>query len=1132
MIAIVVAVCMLAAVPASAAEAWFLPYEPDADTLILLHLDAEGEVQPNAGSLEADGVLADGAASTAGMFGGGALLEGAEEEIRVPSGDLRLDVGEPFTVEAWMRPDGTDGNVFSIAINYYLTAHYARGTATFGYRAESFPIRWYSMAGVPWRRGQWQHVALTHNADRVVRLFIDGRLVAETRHADEGTYTEKPGNTHFGSHDGWRDFFRGAFDEIRVSAGVREFAPLLTERVYLDGEAIRLDLGRFDLPRRVAVVQARVLDAAGEELAAFEGPPAEASQPLVSAAQLGEGEGSVEVAFLDAEGQVISRIVRPVAYGGRRATELQRRAEAVEDALTAGRALPDAMVGRRLLAAVSEEIERRSLAQAEQYLQAAERRAQAVTGGEAAYRRTLRRRARAVRDDDVRITMSWAADNAAAALPWAERLGANELVTPHGSADRDGLALWRAEGYHTAMLSSLPMRGSDPDRPDHAQFGYWYMQTPPAEGETVSLTLEAPEWGGLSVSDHFPPAEHWLVVDAATDERMPARRWEYDHPSRTVTMRGAEAGDVFGVYYMIATNRIGDPLYEPFAEHALAELEAEVAPLAGVLETFWYDDLGYAWPGRNPQGGYDWESYTNAARPENQRAFEEETRIEFDPRWLVMPPRTLDVPPEPEYLTWMRWVQERLKPWMRRATDVVHDHGVRTWLYWGDAHVGIEPYLGSLAAANLDEVDKPSGDPVTARALVDLPGGVYRRMRVEWLHSHLVARADGPEVFARRWDRARRGLLMQPPEGLYWMPMPNVTDLSHEAVREAMVEQLAQISDEFRLIARELGRVRGWEGAANVYVVHSWGRQYSWRPWADRVLWHLTDLPVRVRFISFREVIDAGVPDDAHCLFLYGLPGSAWSGGYIWEDERLTAAVEGFVRGGGGLVAVQAPSALEDGWALSGLLGVDGAGSEAMASSRIAVSDDEWIDPGAVKTAREGDGPALVKVAEGVMEGAAVIPGMQETVRAGAVTDDVTVAWGLVDGEQVAPGVTLREVGEGRAAWLAGCSPEYRFSRLLRSIILWASRREEQAGRLDVSGGEELFAWAYPEAGMIALLSTADEPADASVTCDPAIIGAEADATVTDVVTGETLGSAAELSEGLPVRALPHCTRLLRAAGD
>lgn len=293
---------------------------------------------------------------------------------------------------------------------------------------------------------------------------------------------------------------------------------------------------------------------------------------------------------------------------------------------------------------------------------------------------------------------------------------------------------------------------------------------------------------------------------------------------------------------------------------------------------------------------------------------------------------------------------------------------------------------------------------------------------------------------------------------------------------------------------------------------------------------------MRVRFISFRDVIATGVPADADCLFLYGLPGTAWSGGAIWEDERLAQAIGAFVQGGGGLVGLQAPSALDDRWALSDLFGVTGAGEVADAGPMAAYSGDEWIDEAALAQAREVGGAALALATPvSGLEQPSAIAGMTATVSARPVAEDLTVAYALVGaGETATPGMTVREVGQGRAVWLAGWSAEYGFSRLLRSAIFVAAQREGQATRLDVTGGDGLFVYAWPEARIIALVSEAEQPIEATVRCDPVILVMPVlfPGPVTDVVTGERLGTVAQLSDGLTVTAIPHCMRLLRLGGE
>jgi 1,3-beta-galactosyl-N-acetylhexosamine phosphorylase len=1139
-----IAILTLATLCASAAvaeEAWFLPYEPDEHTVALFHFDGEGDTDVSVAEAEIEATLTGGATRAPGVFAGGVELHGTKECVRLNKSEaLMLGNDQPFTIEAWLRPDSADGAFFSLATRYYLRCHYSRGTASFGYRAADFPIHWYPLSGVPWERRAWQHVALTHDEQRQVNLFINGHLVASTEHPDLGDYAEGGGGV-FAAHDGWRDFTAGGLDEIRISNTVRRFAPLLTRTAYLPGEQVRLNLDEVTLPEAVATVAVSVT-AGGAEVFAGQRPAAEASQPLFAAEDLGDGPARATINFLDDEGATIASVAQPLSFVGAQVTDLAARAEACRATLAG--ASPDAeqsRVATLLLDASAAAIEGRDVRSATQYMTAAEEVALSLATGEARYRASLRAHVRAgERDDHLRVTMSWGADDAGAALPWAERIGANELVTTSRSATREGLQLWLDAGYHTAMLSSTPIHTAPRDQPEMAQFGYWYMDTAPAADDAVTLKLKAPSWGGLSVSEFFPPAEYWMVLDQATGEKLPPERWYHDHQARSVTVTGAQAGQVFRVYYMIQTGGIGDPLYEPFAQHGLAELASLIAPLEGVLETYWFDDLAYAWPGSVPQGGYDWESYTNAARPENQRAFTEATGIPFDPRWLVMPPRTLEVPPRDEYLAWMNWVQSGVNKWMARATQVVRDHGMRTWLYWGDTHVGTEPFLGGLEAGRVDEVDKPAADPVTARALVDFPGDTYRRLRVDWLHDHVVGQPSASASLRRKWDRCKRGMLMAPPAGMYWMPMPNLTGQTDEAIREAGVTTLADISDEFRLIGRNLSGQRAYEGGLNLYVVHSWGKQYSWRPWGSRVLWHLTDLPMRVRFISFREVIADGVPDDAHCLLLYGSAGSAWSGGPIWQDERLAQAIEGFVSGGGGVVGLQAPSHVEDPeprWALADVFGITGEGAAGYDPAvGVSLSGDEAVDEEALAAAAAESGLSLVAVADAWPGPPApsFVPGMAGTVRASAVADGVNVAYALRDDEGMSPGAVTREVGEGRAAWLCGYSMDYGFSRLVRSAVFWAAGREAEADRLDVTGGEELFVYAYPEARIVALLSASADSCEATVRCAPEILGLPEDARcrVTDIATGEVLAEAADLAQGLTVTAVPHCTRLLRVSAE
>ncbi|MCZ7601047.1 MAG: LamG domain-containing protein [Gammaproteobacteria bacterium] len=163
---------------------------------------------------------------------------------------IRFGRLEPFTVELWVKPQGRpDGGLWSLGTRWYL--HLGR-FGQFGYRAASFPIR-YSPLGtaLDLPPDTWRHVALTHDANRRVVVYVNGEAVAEVVHADEGDYEKGGPQLHLGSHDGWTQCGAMTVDEVRLSRGVRVYAPLLAQRFLIPGESLQ----PRDAGRRAAVLR-------------------------------------------------------------------------------------------------------------------------------------------------------------------------------------------------------------------------------------------------------------------------------------------------------------------------------------------------------------------------------------------------------------------------------------------------------------------------------------------------------------------------------------------------------------------------------------------------------------------------------------------------------------------------------------------------------------------------------------------------------------------------------------------------------------------------------------------------------------------------------------------------------------
>ncbi len=1127
-----------------AAENWFLPYKPDSQTLALFHLDGDGDEQRSAADANITIKFQKGASHVAGKFGQAADLRGNGQILRLSKHDaLLLKNGQEFTIELWARPElSSNTGLISLATRFYL--HIAAGprTGRFGYRAAAFPIRWYPLSGLKVRRRRWNHIALTHDKNRIARVYVNGALCASAQHKDEGDYAKGAGGT-FGAHDGWRDFFVGQLDEIRISRGVRVFRPLLTRASHIAGESVQLNLDPQSLPKTIAGARVRIL--AGRKVLVEKQLTRETlAGPIAPASVLPPARGAVRVTFLDAAGAAVSVVTAPAAFVGQQMDAQRQRLAALKSSLKA----PATPRGKGLalyIERIQQLLDARDMAAAEEHLAAAERIALARAAGETAYRRQVRQRVRAMpAKKDVRISMSWPAETperAAAALPWAERIGANELIAKASRATADALRVWKNKGYHTAALASTPIHDHDwvREHPEDRQTGYWRTDPVTAKSATVTIKIVSPSWGGSTrIDNHYKPKVHWFVRDVGDKSAKVA--WTYDRKTQQVTIANATPGRQYVVYFRFTNTGVGDPLRASFQRRGLAELTKLVKPLAGALDTYWFDDLGFAYPGPTPQKAWDWESYTLVAHPDTIKQFEADTGIAFDPEWLVMPPKTIEVAPDRRYLAWMAWTQPRVAAWMAKATGVLRGHGMRAWLYWGDSHVGIEPYLGSLDTGQINQIDKPTSDPVTARALIDFPGaGVYRRLRVVWLHGHIVPKATSPGRIEAAWRRAKRGLLMGFPSAIYWMPFPNVTKVMNPAVREDMTETIAEINDEFAFLGRHLNGHRAFTHDINVYVINAWGKVYSWRPWGAARLWPLTDMPVNVRFISLDEIAKNGVPSDAHVLFNYGPPNSSWSGGHFWESPKLRQNIETFVRNGGGFIGMQSPSHCDKPqphWALADLLGV---AAEGAAEFRPDTFDQSMLADTAREAPREDRPTArLSKTRAGAAHWIgrtlpAHVVGVAGLTRVAATARDAAVLFAAADpAGKLSPGVVARTVGRGRSVYLSAYSQSYDFSRLMRRCVFWAAHAESKFDDLDATGAANVFAYAYPSANMLALLRDAETACTVQLRCQPRIFGLNPAARVklVDAATGETVfaGPATQLAAGVAVPLPADCVRLLR----
>lgn len=332
-----------------------------------------------------------------------------------------------------------------------------------------------------------------------------------------------------------------------------------------------------------------------------------------------------------------------------------------------------------------------------------------------------------------------------------------------------------------------------------------------------------------------------------------------------------------------------------------------------------------------------------------------------------------------------------------------------------------------------------------------------------------------------------------------------------------------------RPVRRQVSALRWLSRHANVAVVNGWGKVFSWHPWGSTVLSHLVALPVNVTFHSFQEIIDAGVPRGTDVVFMYGLPNTSWSGGRFWKEPGLSAAMEAFVAGGGGLMAFQAPSFVRGAGelALSTVLGVS------MRQHAVNLGK-RSRDANAGGRGDSDDAEEVSYHAEGRLTqrgGEAVIDEMTDCIMVEADPKaTVLYDFSITGQEERTPGIVTNRYGRGRTVYINGASKDLRLTKLVKELLFQAAGQPDLSQALDLDGAEGVFVYLYPKQRRLALLNELTRPADAILRCDPKLIDAAGRTVlVTDVATGQSVyeGAARELRRGVPVRLPPDCVKLL-----
>ena len=498
--------------------------------------------------------------------------------------------------------------------------------------------------------------------------------------------------------------------------------------------------------------------------------------------------------------------------------------------------------------------------------------------------------------------------------------------------------------------------------PDAQQQTFLTSDAVLAEGERVVIPLLDGYFDQqFSLNDTPEAMAYWQVWDRTADALVPAARWTYSDGK--ITVAGCEPWHRYTASFLCwrvweeinmynhTTNhwtsehlRQLDPRHPAAWEYLQQWLKnwCEANPDTNVirLTSLFYN---FVWIfGSDPRRQtrfVDWSSYDFTVSPAALRAFEAEYGYPLTAEDFINKGRLQAAhrPPTAHKRDYMDFIQRFVAEKAKVLVDIIHSYGKQAYVFYDDSWVGMEPSGKYFSSVGFDGLIKCvfSGFECRLCAAADVPVHELR------FHPYLFPVGLGglptfsegghPERDAMDyWLHVRRALARQSVDRIGLGGYLHLT-LGYPE----FVDAIEQMGIEFRKLKALHSHGAPATLNVKVAVLHSWG---GLRPWTLSGHFHETDantlihinealsgLPVDVRFISFDDALN-GALEGVDVVINAGRAGDAWSGGDVWKNPALVAALTRFVHEGGSLIGVGEPTAAEGGdtfFRMAHVLGVD-----------------------------------------------------------------------------------------------------------------------------------------------------------------------------------------------------------------
>ena len=692
-----------------------------------------------------------------------------------------------------------------------------------------------------------------------------------------------------------------------------------------------------------------------------------------------------------------------------------------------------------------------------------------------------------------RVTIPTDVDVVPETLELLKRWGADAIRDCDGTDYPDALKGVDAKVYSTYYTTRKDNAWAE-ENPDEVQQCYIMTGFHTAGEGALSIPLMqgvSPELMEPNTRDDIK--RWWEVVDRTAGTVVPPADWRYDAAAAQVVLDRPAAFHEYTVSFLAYL--IWDPVHMYNAvTNGWTDFEHQITfdvrqpkthaytmerlrkfiddhPYVDVIRyTTFFHQFTLVFDELRREKYVDWYGYSASVSPYILERFEREVGYPFRPEYIIDQGYYNNQyrVPSREFLDFQAFQRREVAKLAREMVDITHEKGKEAMMFLGDHWIGTEPFLPEFQTIGLDAVVGSVGNGSTLRLISDIPGVAYTEGRfLPYFFPDTFHEGGDPVREAKEnWVTARRAILRSPIDrigyGGYLKLACRFPDF---------IDYVERVCNEFReLYANIRGATPYCVG--RVAVLNCWGKM---RSWGCHMVHHalyqkqnysyagvieaLSGAPFDVVFLSFDDLRnDPHALEGASVLLNVGDGDTAHTGGAVWEDPAVAAAVRRFIWNGGGFIGVGEPSGHQyqgHYLQLASALGV-----EKETGMTLNYDKYNWEEhPGHFILADVKD---EVDFGEGkksiyALEGAQVLVQKDKEVQMAA-----------------------NEYGAGRTVYISGLPYSFENSRILYRSILWASHSEEELHKW-FSSNYNVEVHAYVKNGKYCVVNNTYEPQHTTV---------------------------------------------------